>query len=571
MPVRTNPFWHKVPSIRLLLPLSAGIIIQWYFSFAPLVLLTIGSVCLVMLMLYQLLPLRNRFSLSIIPGIAVIGLLVAAGAILIWHVDIRHQKQWIGHNLQTGDYVITTLKEPLVEKPGSYKALARINHLYRGNRLLPVTGNVILYFKKDSSIINHLDYGSQLIFNKPLQVIKNAGNPGSFNYQQYSLMKGITHQVYLTNNDFVLLQQQHKSLYHQLLFSSRSSIITILRRYIHAPKEQGLAEALLIGYKDDLDKNLVQSYSNTGVVHIIAISGLHLGVIYGLLYFLTKPLKRKQWQWLRLLIILGGLWLFSLLAGAQPSVLRSTVMFSAIAFSMALGRKSFVYNTLALSAFVLLCFNPFWLWDVGFQLSYAAVLSIIIFFRPVYNWLYFQNKSLDYIWKLLSVSIAAQVLTLPVSIYHFHQFPLLFLFANLLAVPLSFIILTGELFLCAFFFILPVAKLLGAVAEVLMRIMNDFIERLDTVSFAVWNGLSVSVIQAILLYGFIAGISWWLLSKKRMVLRYGLISLLLFTSLRSFSFINANGQRKIIVYNVPEYCAIDVINGRSCSFIGDDI
>jgi competence protein ComEC len=218
---------------------------------------------------------------------------------------------------------------------------------------------------------------------------------------------------------------------------------------------------LLIGYKDDLDKTLVQSYSNTGVVHVIAISGLHLGLIYWLLLKLFWPLqKRRDLKWLRPILIIAGLWLFSLLAGMQPSVIRSAVMFTCIVLGETWTRKSSIYNTLAFSAFLLLFINPYWLWDVGFQLSYIAVLSIVIFMQPIYNWFYIKNKALDFIWKLNAVTLAAQILTVPVSIYHFHQFPLSFMFTNFVAVPLSSLILLGEIVLCVVSFIPIVAFLL---------------------------------------------------------------------------------------------------------------
>src|SRR5215203_2645450 len=143
----------------------------------------------------------------------------------------------------------------------------------------------------------------------------------------------------------------NKAPVQNFLFETRDGVINILRKFIPGEKEQGLAEALLIGYKDDLDKNLVQAYSNTGVVHVIAISGLHLGLIYWLLLGLTKPLKRKKLAWVRLVIILSSLWLFSILAGAQPSVLRSAVMFSFIAWGQVIERRASIYNNLALSAF----------------------------------------------------------------------------------------------------------------------------------------------------------------------------------------------------------------------------
>ncbi|HYH16752.1 MAG TPA: ComEC/Rec2 family competence protein, partial [Flavisolibacter sp.] len=334
-------------------------------------------------------------------------------------------------------------------------------------------------------------------------------------------------------------------------------------------KEAGLAEALLIGYKDDLDKNLVQAYSNTGVVHVIAISGLHLGIIYWILLLLTHPLKQRSLQWLRFLIVITGLWSFSLLAGAQPSVLRSAVMFTCLAFSTVIDRKGSMYNTLALSAFVLLCINPYWLWDVGFQLSYLAVLSILLFFKPIYNWCYFPNKLVDSIWKLAAVSLAAQILTLPISVFHFHQFPLLFLISNLVAVPLSSLILIGALILCAVSFIPSIAIKCGQLLHYLIQWMNGYVERLDAVSFTVWKGLFITPTQTALLYLFITSIAVWLLNKQAKAIWVALSSALLFLIIRAASFIQAGQQQKLVVYNVPKHQAIDIIQGHHTAFIGD--
>jgi competence protein ComEC len=457
----------------------------------------------------------------------------------------------------------------LVEKAASYKALGRVEFISVNDSCKKASGQIILYFKKDSSG-NRLHYGSQIIFRKPLQEIKNAGNPGSFDYKRYSLFQGITHQVYLSAGDFEVLPTENKNLFTAFIFNCRQWVITTLRQTIHGEKEQGLAEALLIGYKDDLDKNLVQSYSNTGVVHVIAISGLHLGLIYWLLLMLTKPLKKiKKFSWPRLLIVVSSLWLFSILAGGQPSVLRSAVMFTCIALGEVIYRKTSIYNTLTLSAFVLLCINPFWLWDVGFQLSYAAVLSIIVFFRPVYNWFYFANKAVDFLWKLNAVTIAAQLLTLPISVYHFHQIPTLFLLTNVVAVPLSSLILIGEIVLCVLFFIEPLADFLGNSLKWLIYFMNSYIERLDGVSFSTWNGLSLNIIQTTLLLIVVITFCYWLMEKKRIFLWLFTTSTLLFLSLHSASLVNSYQQKKLIVYNVPKHQAIDLIVANTYTFIGD--
>ncbi|HVG40428.1 MAG TPA: ComEC/Rec2 family competence protein [Chitinophagaceae bacterium] len=562
--------WNKAPFLRFILPLIAGIIVQWYIQLTLKTIL-ITTVCLLLIIIAsQFLSLTRKFIWRHITGLFILLFISCIGTLLVWMNDVRNNKSWFGnyYNTEKETYLLATLQEPLVEKAASYKAEVSISGLHQRNKMHSVTGKAILYFKKDS-LSKTLTYGSQILIAKKLDEVKNGGNPGSFDYKRYCLFQGITHQNFLNTTDYVVLPQKNENVFYRFLYSGRSAIINIIRTYIKEPKELGLAEALLIGYKDDLDKNLVQAYTNTGVVHVIAISGLHLGLIYWLLLLLTKPLKQKKAKWLRLILILAGLWLFSLMAGGQPSILRSAVMFSVLALANVIDKRTSIFNTLALSAFLLLCYNPFWLWDVGFQLSYAAVLSIIIFYKPVYNWWYIGNKTQDFFWKMIAVSIAAQILTLSISLYHFHQFPVLFLLANIIAIPLSSGILLGEISLCVLSFITPVAHVLGRVLEWLLWLMNEYIEWLDNVSFAVWDGISISIIQTILLTSFIAGISIWLLEKERKGLLFAVLSFLSFFILYSIDQYKIQDQKKLVVYNVPRYQAIDLISGTDYTFIGD--
>jgi competence protein ComEC len=563
------PFWKKAPFVRILFPFIIGIIVQWYGQFPFQYAAIIGCAGLTGLLSFSFLPFFKQYTFSALTGIAIFLVFTGMGGVLSWQKDIRHTPSWFGHSYTAENYLQLTLTEPLVEKTKSYKAIANVANIITNEQAIPVSGSVIVYFKKDS-LLPAMSYGQQLLIKKPLQDIKNAGNPGGFNYKQYSLFQGITHQLYLTADELEVLPGKQKSRLHQMLYSLRKWVLNVLRQNIKGTKELGLAEALLIGYKDDLDKTLVQSYTNTGVVHIIAISGLHLGLIYWLLVKLFHPLrKRKNIAWLRPVLIITGLWLFSLLAGAQPSVLRSAVMFTCIVLGESFSRKSYIYNTLALSAFLLLCYNPYWLWDVGFQLSYAAVLSIIIFMQPVYNWLYIKNKALDLLWKLNAVTIAAQILTIPISIYHFHQFPTWFLLTNFLAVPVSSLILIGEIVLCCISFIPWLAALLGKVLGWLIYTMNTYVENIETIPFSLWDGLQISLLQAILLLICIAGASYWLLEKNILALKIGFTALVCFVGLRSWSFIQREKQQKLIIYNVPQHQAIDFINGRTYSFAGD--
>jgi len=567
--------WKKAPFIRFLLPLIAGIILQWHFQIQPGVLWITLCTSAIITVTFFFIPFFERYKLSALSGMAVTVLFIALGGLLSWYKNIQYDQGWFGKNYDNESSLVVTLLEDPVEKTKSYKANASVDLLIKNDSCIKTKGTIILYFKKDSSL-STIEYGNRLVISKPLQVIKNSGNPGGFDYKRYSLFQGITHQVYLRGsvpsgkeNEFEILSGTNKTLFQQFINNSRSKVLSILRNNIKGEKELGLAEALLIGYKDDLDKSLVQSYSNTGVVHVIAISGLHLGLIYWLLTWLFKPLQKKKLKWLRPIFILTGLWLFSLLAGAQPSVLRSAFMFTCIVLGDSFARKSSIYNTLALSALLLLCINPYWLWDVGFQLSYAAVLSIVIFMQPIYHWFYIKNKTLDFIWKLNAVTIAAQILTVPIGIYHFHQFPNYFLLTNFLAVPLSSLILLGEILLCVVSFIPVIATFIGKILSLFIWIMNTYIEQIEMLPFSLWDGLQISILQAILLLIVAAGLGFWLMEKSKTGFKYALAALFGFAVLRTVSFIQANNRQQFIVYNVPQKTAIDLIDGRKYLFVGD--
>ncbi len=561
--------WKKIPFLRLLLPLIAGIIFQWHFQID----LSVWKIFILFFGIifcnFFLLPLFHKFKNSWITGVCISFIFFSIGAILTRQNDIRFNKNWFNNHYKQNETLLVTLTENPVEKPKSLKANANVNLIKNGKTLKEIEGKIIVYFEKDS-LTQNLTYGSVIAFQKPLQEITNAGNPGSFDYKKFLLFKGITHQVYLQSKNIIILPQKNKTYLGGFLLSIQKKILQIIRTNITSKKEAGLAEALLIGYKNDLDKTLVQSYSNTGVVHIIAISGLHLGIIYWLLTILLSPIKkRKQLRILYAVIIIASLWVFSLLTGGQASIIRAAVMFTCITIGDSLLRKTNIYNTLAISAFLLLLYNPFWLWDVGFQLSYSAVLSIILFVQPIYNWIYIKNKILDYVWKLNSVTIAAQILTTPISLFHFHQFPNYFLLTNFIAVPLSTIILLGEISLCVFAFIKPLALLIGTVLTKLIWFLNTHIENVELLPFSIWEGIYLNIFQVILLLITISGISFWLLEKDKKGLFIGLITLFSLFIIRNKSFELANKEEKLIVYNIPKYMAIDIINGRKFLFVGD--
>ncbi|MBI1343958.1 MAG: DUF4131 domain-containing protein [Terrimonas sp.] len=562
-------FLKKAPFLKLIIPFIAGIILQSAFSFTPgFLLLFIGTAILIIL-LFPYLSIQERFSLHPWVGLVILFLMTATGSVSFYLNDIRNDKNWFAKHYPAYSTVMARIDEPISEKERSFRAIATVTGLEGQGSQINTKGKMIIYFKKDSAL-KDLDVGIRIICRKLLQPISNSGNPGGFDYQRYALSRAISHQVYLAPGEFLLLPANNRNSFKAWLFQIRKKLIGIIRRFIPGEKEQGFASAILIGYKDDLDKQVLQSYANTGVIHILAISGLHLGIIYGLLVLLLKPLFRfKRSNWIRAILIILVLWIFCLLAGGAASVTRSAVMFSCIVLGETLNRKASIYNTLAFSAFLLLCYNPFWLWEAGFQLSYAAVLSIVIFSRPVYQLFFIRNKILDFFWKLSVVSFSAQILTLPLCIFHFHQIPVYFLVSNIIAVPLAGFILTSGIWLFA---IAPFSMLAipsGKIISFFIRLMNAWIERVEALPFAVWKGLEINLMQTLLLFLFAGGTGYWLLSKNKKGLALALGAVFSFTVIRAQSFFLHATQKKIIVYNVPQYSAIDFLSGNQYRFVGD--
>jgi competence protein ComEC len=263
------------------------------------------------------------------------------------------------------------------------------------------------------------------------------------------------------------------------------------------------------------------------------------------------------------------LWAFTLLAGAVPSISRAAVMFSFIVIGEAFGKRTNTYNNLAASAFFLLVYNPFYLWDAGFILSYTAVLSIVAFYKPVHDWFYIKNKLLEKIWEATAVTISAQVLTMPVILFYFHQFANLFIIANFIAVPLSGIILYGELVLLLFTFIAPLAKWAGIAVSLMLKVLDGFIEYINRLPFALWNNIYADVPQTLLLYGCIIAAAVWLIRRSTGACIAALSFLAVLVIYSGISVLSGSKTQKLIVYNVPKQTAIDIIQGHRYRFIGD--
>lgn len=553
--------------------------IQYYFA-AEADLLYIGSIIILIFYVTGFFLIeKTQYKFRIYTGLYIHLFIMFFGMICLNLHDPRNDKNWYGHHIESpgkdgekeenketeilsDEYLIIRLNTELSERTSTYRAEANIY----GTAQQRLTGKILIYFKKDS-VIPEPGTGSIILIKKQPEKIPSNHNPGGFDFSRYNALKGIYHQVFLTASDCYITEKNDKNFLEGLILFLQKNVLNSIRSNVRK-NEQGLAEALLIGYKEDLDRDLLQQYSNTGVVHVIAISGLHLALIYLLIEkFCSFFIKRKTL--LKAVIILLGLWIFTLLAGASPSVVRSAVMFSMIVAGETFQKKSGILNSLFASAFLLLCYDPYWLWDLGFQLSYVAVLGLVLAAKPLYDLIYIHNKLLDQVWKICSVTLAAQLFTLPILLYHFHQFPVYFLFTNFICVPLSSLILICEIFLCVINFIEPIANFSGILISFFIRVMNTVVGFFNDLPFATIYPVQINALQAWMVTLIIGSLYFYFNSKNKYAFRILLVGVMIF----SIEHINwkrrTANQSMIIVYNSGKNRAIDIISGNKTTFIAD--
>ena len=516
-------FWKEAPFTRVLFPFVAGILVQYYTGNPPLISFLLLVLAPGALFIFSLLKPAIRFRWFAVQGALINLAIFSAGAIICEQKNPFNTPKQIDPLLEQGAKIAAVVGEPPLKRKSTWKAHASLQSV--GNKT--TEGDILIYFRvEDAQKLPK--YGDKIVFTQPLNTIKNFAGRKGFDYKRFCALKNIHYQVFLSENQFAIFPGRQVSLFRSFIFRLQDATIQHLKKYIPDQQACGLAMALLIGYKNELDRSLISSYSNTGVVHVIAISGLHLGIIYTILLLLCKPLEKRGFRIPVALVVIAGLWLFSILAGASPSVLRSAVMFSCIAIGKAANKQTSLFNNLSSSAFLLLCYDPFWLFDLGFQLSYGALCSIAFYSRNITNLFAPGSKILSYIWKANAVTISAQILTAPILLFQFQQFPNLFIPANFIAIPASTIILLGEIALCILAFSPTICSFLGQVLVYLIRMLNMVVTGIDALPFSTLSGINLNLFQTILLYLFIMLVSCWLMYANRRLVPLSLLVLIVF-------------------------------------------
>ena len=346
--------------------------------------------------------------------------------------------------------------------------------------------------------------------------------PDEFNYKRFLAAKGIHFRQFLGKKLQVLPLKPSNEL-NFAMEHLRHYFAGVIDQYVQRPESKQIALALLLGQKESLGKEVKQAYSATGTQHILAVSGLHVGIIYSILLLPLTFFKQKG-QLLQksyLILVLGLIWIYALMTGFSPSVVRAVVMFSLVTLGQMRKRKPSIWNILAFSALLLLVLDPAIQTDLGFQLSYLAVAGIVGL-QPILLRMWApSNRVLDYFWQMATVTLAAQLITSPLTLHYFHTFPTYFLVANLLIVPLSYIILCAGVPFLLLAWIPMVGSTLGAIVDFLLFIQNEITYTLQEFPAALWQGIHLSLAGMLAIWGMLWIWGNWELGNRKTLVRLG--------------------------------------------------
>src|SRR6185437_9902378 len=474
--------WGKFPFVRFTSALILGILFYIYFGNPFLVFFYLLPTLAVA---YLIIVLRKSDNLA--TGILAFCCTFCFGVIL----TNLHTASFYSDNIkykQFSAYVGEVVSD-IEDRGDFYRAKVSVIKIRTEVGWERATGNVMLYLPKDSSPIG---YGNQLLIKAVPQVVKAPLNPSEFNYKKYLAFQNIYHQQFLSPSQFQKFSSEGGNTFMSLAFRLRHYCDNVLKRNI-AGKAYPIASALVLGIRNSLDDELKAAYSSTGTIHVLAVSGLHIVIVYGLLFFVFGFIKNvRGGDILFTCVIFLLLWLYAFITGFSASVVRAVTMFSFVLLAELINRKSNIYNTLALSAFIMLCFSPYLVMDAGFQLSYLAVLGIVLLYGPIYGLIEFKNKIVDKVWAMAVVSIVAQLMTAPITMYYFNQFSFSFLLANFIAIPLSSLALFTSLAVIALNWLSPVASLIGKLTEFIIAIMNQSILLLNKIPYLAVKAINIS-------------------------------------------------------------------------------
>ncbi|MDH6309776.1 competence protein ComEC [Dysgonomonas sp. PFB1-18] len=536
-----NPL-AKIPFLFLLIPLLAGIAIQYYLGIDYLS-IAFFSIGVMAMLLSYLIAEKYQFRFRWLFGAGAALFLIGMGIISTAFCQQRSEFTFVDE-VRAYRGVVTDTPQ---EKPSTTA--------YRVY-LPDEDKQIVCYFQRDTICDKQLTPGDEFLFQAKIQPFRNMGKPDDFDYVRYMYNQGFAGSAYVTNISWKATGNVSSSLKYTAL-RCRQQIMDFYRSLGFNHTEYSILSALTLGYQNDLTDDIKQGFRTTGTVHVLSVSGLHVGIIYLMISFLLGFIRRgTKYYWLKPGLIILLLWVYAFITGLPPSVIRASAMLTVFCASELFGKKSFSVHALYIAAFFMLLVNPFSLFDIGFQLSFMSVLSILYLQPKASGLIKIENKYVRNLWQMFTLSLVAQLATFPICLYYFGTFPTYFFAANLLIVPLvSFITYAvggiGVARLLSlllpdfshYFYYLPVKIL-----QILVKLMTSVIRFFESLPFALIDDVKISLADMVLIFVVILSFLAFFIYKKTRGLVVGLsaVLILLLTGIYNNT---ENSQNVVTVFN----------------------
>ncbi|MBR6082193.1 MAG: ComEC family competence protein [Salinivirgaceae bacterium] len=554
-------FLDKNPFVRIILPFALGIVFHCYWSVPAMMSISaLGIFAALAVFLFRPNGYKSRWACgaALFLSIAALGSAMAA---------LNTPPNVVSNaGSRKCEYRASVTGTPSVGEKAC-KVDMRVEALNLLGEWHDFDARIVATIMKDSAAAA-LKAGQTIKFSSRIDTLDMPKNPFGFNYSQYLQLNGVQGSIFLNPGEWELADGSVHGL-RQHALNMRQMLVGLLEKAGLEGNELGLASTLVLGYKNNIDAEVKQAYMNAGAMHVLAVSGMHVGIVCSVLEMLMFVFGGRLASNFKRLVIVLLLWVYAFITGLSPSVLRATVMFSFLELGRLMRRDMSIYNTLAASAFLLLVINPDMLFKAGFQLSYAAVIGIvslqprIVRLLPVNR----RNKPLRWFWELTAVSIAAQISTFPFCLYYFERTPVYFWLSNVVVSPGAVLMIGLTMLLLAVSPVPVLTKVIGVATTYAARAMNWAVMSISNFPFSTIENTYISVFQAVAIGVTILAALIWLRTRNCNWLMASLASFLVFITPFSASSVRNSSTQALCVYYSPRNALAQFVDGNSSYWV----
>ena|GEM_PF-339636 len=562
-------FWGDKPFARLALILILGIVMGRYFPLYSIALYAATGTLFLMFLLSTLNTSRYREYWT---GLLLLLFVFIGGYTRYSMIHPKMDESHYSHKITESHMYASAEILSIPKKTTRYSCFININAIgSKYDSLSNVSGKMTAYFKLEDSLASQYRPGDELIFNGYITELRHSRNPNAFDFNDYLKTKHIFHRVDISSKMHKATKRNLANPIEKLANSIRSHALATFDKYLENKDHRSLMGAMVLGFRNTIDPDLYASYTKTGAVHVLAVSGLHVGILCQILLFLLNKVFKSsdRDKLIKLSILTFCTMTYVIITGASAAVMRASVMIIIYYIGKYWADRVNSYNVISMAAFILLIYDPYMIFQASFQFSFLALLSIIYFYRPIYEWLFehinIESRVLNYLWQLIALSLSAQIFVAPLTVYYFHKFPIYFWLSGIVAVPAAYAILVLGILMILTEYVIPSFNI---VIDYLVTFIFDlFIASIQTIEH-----LPVSTIENLWLYThelilLYFSLLFYLIGRRVLKANYFIISLfvlLLFVCSRFYYSSKSDNQAMITVYDNYKGHVIDFYDGKNC-------